>query len=85
MSESMSVTKDSSAGSTKLLWVVPLAVAVAALANVLFYYIVIEIFRFPMMFLSETNTAELVRMPVYEVVLFSGILGTGVDFALRCL
>ncbi|NIP55581.1 MAG: hypothetical protein GWO26_27060 [Phycisphaerae bacterium] len=58
MSESMSVTKGSPAGSAKLLWVVLLAVTVAALANVIFYNIVIEIFRIPMMFISETNTAE---------------------------
>ena len=62
--------------SLKLIWVLPLATTVAALANVIFYYIVIELFRFPMMFISETNP-DLVRMQAYEVILFSVIFGTG--------
>jgi hypothetical protein len=64
---------------SKLIWVIPLATAVAALANVIFYYMVIEIFNFPMMFFDETRetlTDPLVRMPVFEVILFSGIFGT---------
>jgi hypothetical protein len=68
---------ESEGSAAKLFWVVPLATAVAALANVIFYYIVIEIFHFPMMFLDETLAADLVRMPVYEPILFSVIFGTG--------
>lgn len=68
----------------RLVWVVPLATAVAITANVIFYYILTRWLKIELKFPSQTPERTLTPMPVYDVILFSLIfaLGAGVVFVL---
>jgi hypothetical protein len=67
----------------RLVWVVPLATAVAVIANVIFYFIITRWLHIGLRFPSGTSDSTLAAtMAVGDVVLFSSIfsLGAGIVF-----
>ncbi|MFN2136001.1 MAG: DUF6069 family protein [Candidatus Promineifilaceae bacterium] len=68
---------DTAGLSGRLVWVGPLAVALAALANVLFYYFVTWALQITMVFPEQFPPPIVTQLPVTEVVLFSFIFGAG--------
>jgi hypothetical protein len=66
---------DTAGLSGRLVWVGPLAVAAAALANVLFYYFVTWALQITMVFPEQFPPPEVTPLPVTDVVLVSFIFG----------
>lgn len=68
----------------KLWWVVPIAVTVATIANIIFYLILTRWLGEPLLMIAQFPPPEMVPMPVGEVILFSIIwtLGAGLVYAL---
>ncbi len=74
----MDLMKDTNTTSgRKLVWVGPLAVATAILANVLFYYFVTQILQIKLLAPEQFPPPEVSPIPVTDVVLFSFIFGLG--------
>ncbi len=64
----------------RLLLVVPVAVALATFANVLFYFILTEWIGEPLLMGNELPPPLLTPMEVWEVILFSIIFASGASF-----
>ena len=83
---SRDVSSDEGPTMDRLWWVVPIAVAGATLANVIFYFILTRWLREPLLMLDRfpPPVQPLVPMPVGEVILFSIIwaLGAGLVYVL---
>jgi len=56
---------------TRLWWVVPIAVAAATIANVVFYFILTRWLGEPLLMINQFPPPQMVPMPVGEVILFS--------------
>jgi hypothetical protein len=81
--EGFMLTQSSLEQSTKevslnsLWWVIPVATALAAAANVIFYYIVTRWLGEPLLFPEQFPPTETSPMPVADVILFSLIFSLG--------
>jgi hypothetical protein len=83
LSRRISVTKkDENATAIRLWRVVPIAVTVTTVANVVFYFILTRWLGEPLLMIKQSLPLELVPMPVDEVILFSIIwaLGAGLVY-----
>lgn len=68
------------------LWVIPLSMAAATAANVIFYFILTEWIGEPLLMLEQFPSQMVTPMGVDEVILFSVIwsLGAGLVYAFLC-
>jgi len=62
---------------TKLIWLGPLAVTTATLANVLFYYLVTGVLQIQLYAPEQFPPPELSPIPVADVILFSLLFSVG--------
>jgi hypothetical protein len=70
--------KKSTDSAIKLVWIVPLAMAVATLANISFHFIITRFFNIGLHFPAGTPDGALApTMAVTDVILFSIIFATG--------
>ena len=64
----------------RLWWVIPVAAALAATANVIFYYIVTRWLGEPLLFPEQFPPPETSPMPVADVIIFSLIFSLSAAF-----
>ncbi len=69
----------------RFLWIVPVAVAAATFANVIFYFILTQLLGQPLLMIEQFPPPELTPMDVSSVIAFSIMFSLGASFVYAIL